>query len=82
MKLDEEGKEKNAHMRLKISIKKGKKYSVILGTIALIALIVTGIIGNLYLSAAAVVFGLAVLAADITEMVLDFLKKRKEDDSE
>ncbi|MEH6892637.1 hypothetical protein V7024_23855 [Bacillus sp. JJ864] len=63
--------------KIKISIKKGKKHSAILLLTSLIALIVTDIIGNLYLSAAAVIFGLAVAAAAITETVGDWRKQRR-----
>ncbi|GAB6473425.1 hypothetical protein ACTFOZ_27830 [Bacillus cereus group sp. MYBK71-2] len=58
-------------MKIKVKIKKGKKHSAILLLIAFIALVVTDIIGNLYLSAAAVIFGMAVFAATITDMIGD-----------
>ncbi|HGA0508853.1 TPA: hypothetical protein ACIQMB_004276 [Bacillus pacificus] len=45
--------------------------------IAFIALVVTDIIGNLYLSAAAVIFGMAVFAATITDMIGDWRKQRE-----
>ncbi|WP_020062800.1 hypothetical protein [Bacillus sp. 123MFChir2] len=63
--------------KIKITIKKGKKHSAILLLIAFIALIVTDIIGNLYLSAAAVIFGMAVVAAAITETIGDWRKKKE-----
>lgn len=63
-------------MKIKVKIKKGKKQSAILLLIGLTALIVTDIIGNLYLSAAAVIFGMAVFAATITDMVGDWRKQR------
>ncbi len=64
-------------MKIKVKIKKGKKHSAILLLIAFIALVVTDIIGNLYLSAAAVIFGMAVFAATITDMIGDWRKKKK-----
>ncbi|PFM27588.1 hypothetical protein [Bacillus cereus] len=64
-------------MKIKVKIKKGKKHSVILLTIALIALVVTEIIGSLYLSAASVILGLAVAASIVTDMIGDIIGKRK-----
>ncbi|ANN34935.1 hypothetical protein A9498_26960 [Bacillus thuringiensis serovar coreanensis] len=65
--------------RIKINIKRGRKNSLILFAIALIALIVTDIIGNLYLSGLAVVFGLAALAAELTEIFLNWKERKKGD---
>ncbi|PGU06689.1 hypothetical protein COD21_24500 [Bacillus cereus] len=65
--------------RIKINIKRGRKNSLILFAIALIALIVTDIIGNLYLSGLAVLFGLAVLAAEVTEIFLNWKVRKKGD---
>ncbi|MDM5464403.1 hypothetical protein [Bacillus cereus] len=64
-------------MKIKVKIKKGKKHSVILLLIAFIVLVLTDIIGNLYLSAAAVILGLAVFAATITDMIGDWRKKKE-----
>lgn len=65
--------------RIKINIKRGRKNSLILFAIALIALIVTDIIGNLYLSGLAVLFGLAALSAEVTEMFLNWKEHKKGD---
>lgn len=67
-------------MKIIIKRKKGKKDSVILITIALLMLLVTKIIGNPILGGLAVVFAMAVLAADITAMIGNFMRKRKEED--
>ncbi|MGN7194177.1 hypothetical protein ACTHS9_08470 [Bacillus mycoides] len=67
-------------MKIKIKIKKGKKHSVILMTIALLALIVTGIIGNPILGGLAVVFAMAVVASVITARIGNFMRKRKEEE--
>ena len=64
-------------MKIKVKIIKGKKHSVILLLIAFIVLVLTDIIGNLYLSAAAVILGLAVFAATITDMIRDWRKKKE-----
>ncbi|MEM5686400.1 hypothetical protein AAHB49_03045 [Bacillus cereus] len=78
--IDEKVKGRNVFLILKLEEcayenksknKKGKKHSAILLLIAFIALVVTDIIGNLYLSAAAVIFGMAVFAATITDMIGD-----------
>ncbi len=62
-----------------MKIKRGKKHTVILMTIALLALIVTGAIGNPTLGGLAVVFGMAVVASVVTAKIGDFMRKRKED---
>lgn len=58
--------------------KKAKKSTRILAFIALIGLFVTDMIGNLYLSAGAVLFALALIAAVITDMVGSFIKSWRE----
>lgn len=65
-------------MRIKVKITKPEKSTKILALIAFIALIATDIIGNLYLSAGAVLFAMAVIAAAITDMVGDFIKVWRE----
>ncbi len=70
-------KRKNG-MRIKVKIKKAKKSTRILALIALIGLFVTDMIGNLYLSAGAVLFALALIAAVITDMVGSFIKSWRE----
>ncbi|MGO5128623.1 MULTISPECIES: hypothetical protein [Bacillus cereus group] len=65
---------------MKIRIKKGKKYSAMLLAASLIALIVSDIIENLYISAAAVIFGMAVLAAEVTEIFLNWKKRKRNDE--
>ncbi|HFK1682130.1 hypothetical protein [Bacillus sp. SRB1LM] len=60
-------------------MKKGKKDTINLMTIALLMLIVTGIIGNPILGGLAVVFAMAVVAAVITARIGNFIRKRKED---
>lgn len=65
-------------MRIKVKIKKAKKSTRILALIALIGLFVTDMIGNLYLSAGAVLFALALIAAVITDMVGSFIKSWRE----
>ncbi len=67
-------------MKIIIKRKKGKKDSVILLTIALLMLFVTRIIGNPILGGLAVVFAMAVVAADITAMIGNFMRKRKEEE--
>ncbi|OPD53368.1 MULTISPECIES: hypothetical protein [Bacillus cereus group] len=67
-------------MKIVIKRKKGKKDSVILITIALLMLFVTRIIGNPILGGLAVVFAMAVVAADITAMIGDSIRKRKEEE--
>ena len=66
-------------MKIKIKIKRGKKHSVILITIALLALIVTDIIGNPILGGLAVVFAMAVVASVITARIGDIIRKKKEE---
>ncbi|HFK1496584.1 hypothetical protein RCJ96_02100 [Bacillus sp. BSL6] len=60
-------------------MKKGKKDTINLMTIALLMLIVTGIIGNSILGGLAVVLAMAVVAAVITARIGNFIRKRKED---
>lgn len=65
-------------MRIKVKIKKAKKSTRILALIALIGLVVTDIIGNIYASGMAVLFALALIAAVITDMVGGFIKSWRE----
>ena len=60
-------------------MKKGKKDTINLMTIALLMLIVTGIIGNSILGGLAVVLAMAVVATVITARISNFIRKRKED---
>ncbi|ACM14693.1 hypothetical protein ACQVQT_16300 [Bacillus paranthracis] len=60
-------------------MKKGKKDTINLMTIALLMLIVTGIIGNSILGGLAVVLAMAVVATVITARIGNFIRKRKED---
>ncbi|PEB54184.1 hypothetical protein CON65_16600 [Bacillus pseudomycoides] len=59
---------------IKIKLKEGKKHSLILFVAALIGLIVSDIVDNLFLSAAAVLFAMAALFAEITEVFLNWKK--------
>ncbi|MFD0769744.1 hypothetical protein ACFQZ1_13055 [Bacillus sp. CGMCC 1.60114] len=58
-------------------MKKGKDYVTILLVVAFIALIVSNIIGNLFIRAAAVIFGMAVAAAQVTEIFLNWKKRKR-----
>lgn len=61
---------------MKIKIKKGRKSSVILLTAALFAIWISNIVDNLYIDAAAILFVMSVICAEITEAFLNW-KKRK-----
>ncbi|MGH0683007.1 hypothetical protein [Bacillus mycoides] len=56
-----------------------KKDSGILALIALGIMIITKMSGNVYAGGLGVVFGLAVAASIVTDMIGNFMRKRKED---
>ncbi|MEH6888564.1 hypothetical protein V7024_02220 [Bacillus sp. JJ864] len=64
---------------LRIKIKKGGKPSIILLTLALFALWVSNVVDNLYVDAVAVLFTMSVIAAEVTEVFLNWKERRRGD---
>ncbi|OFD46397.1 hypothetical protein BWGOE3_29010 [Bacillus mycoides] len=63
--------------RIKIKIKKGRKPSIILLTLALFALWLLNVSGNFYIQLFSALFALSVIAAQLTETALRLRDKLK-----
>ncbi|MGG5792777.1 hypothetical protein [Bacillus nitratireducens] len=64
--------------RIKMKIKKGRKPSIILLTLALFALWLLNVSDNFYIELFSVLFALSVIAAHLTETVLNWRDKLRE----
>ncbi|MBJ8050962.1 hypothetical protein JDS87_02770 [Bacillus cereus] len=63
---------------LRIKIKKGRKPSIILLTLALFALWLLNVLDNFYIQLFSALFALSVIAAQLTETFLDVRDKIRE----